>query len=84
MTPDYWNQAQSKNPIISQILEAIYNKTIGKRKLKADMDSDLKSFLKELGSDCKFGKLSCIEEPYQSTTSVSFNSSYLVNREKEP
>ena len=58
---------------ISQILEAIHNKTIGKWKLKSDMDFDLKCLMR--GNNWKLGKVFCIEEPYRSTTRGSLNSS---------
>ena len=46
MTPLEWCQAQSKDPIISQIVEEIKNKTIGKMKIKMGMPSDLKALIR--------------------------------------
>ena len=46
MTPLEWCQAQSKDPIISQIVEEIKNKTIGKMKIKIGMPSDLKALIR--------------------------------------
>ena len=46
MTSANWSKAQSKFPILSQILEATHNKTSGKWKLKSDMDFDLKSLIR--------------------------------------
>ena len=46
MTPLEWRQAQSKDPIISQIVEEIKNKTIGKMKIKMGMPSDLKALIR--------------------------------------
>ena len=46
MTPLKWSQAQTKDPALCQIIEAIQHKTIGKLKMKKDMPSDLKAFLR--------------------------------------
>ena len=46
MTQDDWNQAQSKDPINNQMVEAIQKKTIGKLILKSDMDFDPKSLIR--------------------------------------
>ena len=46
MTPLEWSQAQTKDPALCQITEAIQHKTIGKLKMKKDMSSDLKAFLR--------------------------------------
>ena len=40
MTPLEWCQAQSEDPIISQIIGEIKNKTIGKMKIKMGMPSE--------------------------------------------
>ena len=41
-----WSQAQLKDPAICQIIQAIQNKTLDKLKIKQDMHSDLKAFLR--------------------------------------
>ena len=46
MTSLEWSQAQLKDPAIYQIIQAIQNKTLDKLKIKQDMDSDLKDFLR--------------------------------------
>ena len=45
MTPLEWSQAQTKDPALCQLIEAIQHKTIGKLNFKKDMPSDLKTFL---------------------------------------
>ena len=46
MTPLEWCQAQSQDPIISQIIGEINNKTIGKMKLRMGMPSELKVLIR--------------------------------------
>ena len=46
MTPLEWSQAQCKDPALCQIIETIQHKTIGKLKIKKDIPSDLKAFLR--------------------------------------
>ena len=46
MTPLEWSQAQLNNPAICQIIQAIKNKTLDTLKIKQDMSSDLKAFLR--------------------------------------
>ena len=46
MTHTEWCQAQSKDPILFQIVEEIKNKTIGKMKIKMGMPSDLKALIR--------------------------------------
>ena len=46
MTSLEWSQAQLKDPAICQIIQAIQNKTLDKLKIKQDMNSDLKVFLR--------------------------------------
>ena len=46
MTPLEWCQAQSQDPIISQIIGEINNKTIGKMKIRMGMPSELKSLIR--------------------------------------
>ena len=46
MTSLEWSQAQTKDPALCQIIEAIQNKTIEKLKMKKDIPSDLKAFLR--------------------------------------
>ena len=46
MTSFEWSQAQLKDPAICQIFQAIQNKTLDKLKIKQDMSSDLKAFLR--------------------------------------
>ena len=46
MTPLGWCQAQSEDPIISQIIGEIKNKTIGKMKIKMGMPSELKALIR--------------------------------------
>ena len=46
MTSLEWSQAQLKDPTICQIIQAIQNKTLDKLKIKQDMSSDLKAFLR--------------------------------------
>ena len=41
-----WSQAQLNDPAICQIIQAIQNKAVDKLKIKQDMHSDLKAFLK--------------------------------------
>ena len=41
-----WSQAQLRDPAICQIIQAIQNKTLDKLKIKQDMRSDLKAFLR--------------------------------------
>ena len=46
MTSLEWSQAQLNDPATCQIIQAIQNKTLGKLKIKQDMHSDLKTFLR--------------------------------------
>ena len=46
MTPLEWSQAQTKDPTLCQIIEAIQHRTIGKLKIKKNKPSDLKAFLR--------------------------------------
>ena len=46
MTSLQWSQAQLKDPAICQIIQAIQNKTLDTLKIKQDMSSDLKAFLR--------------------------------------
>ena len=46
MTSLEWSQAQLKDLAICQIIQAIQNKTLYKLKIKQDMNSDLKAFLR--------------------------------------
>ena len=46
MTPLEWCQAQSQDPILSQIIGEINNKTIGKMKIKMGMPSELKALIR--------------------------------------
>ena len=46
MTSLEWSQAQLKDPAICQIIQAIQNKTLDTLKIKQDMSSDLKAFLR--------------------------------------
>ena len=46
MTPIEWCQAQSQDPIISQIIGEINNKTIGKIKTRMGMPSELKALIR--------------------------------------
>ena len=46
MTPLEWCQAQSHDPIISQIIGEIKNKTIDKMKIKMGMPSELKALIR--------------------------------------
>ena len=46
MTPLEWCQAQSQDPIISQIIGEINNKTIGKMKIRMGMPSELKALIR--------------------------------------
>ena len=46
MTSLEWSQAQLKDPAICQIIKAIQNKTLATLKIKQDMSSDLKAFLR--------------------------------------
>ena len=46
MTSLEWSQAQLNDPAICQIIQAIQNKTLDKLKIKQDMHSDLKAFLR--------------------------------------
>ena len=46
MMPLEWSQAQSKDPVLCQIIEANQHRTLGKLKIKKDMPSDLKEFLR--------------------------------------
>ena len=46
MTPLEWSQAQTKYPALCQIIEAIQHRAIGKLKIKKDMPSDPKAFLR--------------------------------------
>ena len=46
MTPLEWIQAQADDPTICQIVQAIQNKSFKKLKIKNDMHSDLKAFLR--------------------------------------
>ena len=41
-----WSQAQSKDSAICQIIQAIQNKSLDTLKIKQDMSSDLKAFLR--------------------------------------
>ena len=46
MTPLEWCQAQSQDPIISQIIEEINNKPIGKMKIRMGMPSESKALIR--------------------------------------
>ena len=46
MTSLEWSQAQMKDPAIIHIIQAIQNKTLDTLKIKQDMSSDLKAFLR--------------------------------------
>ena len=46
MTPLQWSQAQAKDPAIYQIVQAIQKKFLEKLKIKKDLHSDLKAFLR--------------------------------------
>ena len=46
MTSLEWSQAQSKDSAICQIIQAIQNKSLDTLKIKQDMSSDLKAFLR--------------------------------------
>ena len=46
MTPLEWSQAQAKDPAVCQIVQAIQNKSLENLKIKKDMHSDLKAFLR--------------------------------------
>ena len=46
MAPLEWSQAQTKDPALCQIIEVIQHKTKGRFKMKKDMPSDLKAFLR--------------------------------------
>ena len=46
MTPLEWSQAQAKDSVLCQIIEAIEHKTLGKLKIKKGMPLDLKAFLR--------------------------------------
>ena len=46
MIPLEWSQAQSKDPALCQIIEAIQKEIIGKLKIKKDMTLGLKAFLR--------------------------------------
>ena len=46
MTSLEWSQTQLNDPAICQIIQAIQNKTLDKLKIKQDMHSDLKAFLR--------------------------------------
>ena len=46
MTPFEWCHAQTKDPIISQIIGEIKMKTIGKLKIKMEMPSELKALIR--------------------------------------
>ena len=46
MTSLEWSQTKLKDPTICQIIQAIQNKTLDKLKIKLDMNSDLKAFLR--------------------------------------
>ena len=46
MTPLEWCQAQSQDPIISQIIGEINNKTIAKMKIRMGMPSELKALIR--------------------------------------
>ena len=46
MTSLEWSKAQSKNSAICQIIQAILNKSLDTLKIKQDMSSDLKAFLR--------------------------------------
>ena len=46
MTSLEWSQAQLNDPARCQIIQAIQNKTLDKLKIKQDMHSDLKAFLR--------------------------------------
>ena len=46
MTSLEWGQAQLKDPAICQIIQAIQNKSLDTIKIKQDMSSDLKAFLR--------------------------------------
>ena len=46
MTPLEWSQAPAKDPTVCQIVQAIQNKSLENLKIKKDMHSDLKAFLR--------------------------------------
>ena len=46
MTSLEWSQAQAHDPAIYQIIQAMQSKTLDKLKIKQDMNSDLKAFLR--------------------------------------
>ena len=46
MTPLEWCHAQAQDPIISQIIGEINNKSIGKMKIKMGMPSELKALIR--------------------------------------
>ena len=46
MTSLEWSEAKSNDPAICQIIQAIQNKSLEKLKIKKDMHSDLKAFLR--------------------------------------
>ena len=46
MTSLEWSQAQTKDPAICQIIQAIQNKSLDTLKIKQDMSSDRKAFLR--------------------------------------
>ena len=46
MIPLEWSQAQTKEPALCQIIEAIQHRTIGTLKIKKNMPSDLKAFIR--------------------------------------
>ena len=83
MTPTDWSQAQSKDPILTKILEVIHNKTIIKCKLKPDMDFDLKSII-ILGKQMKTKQGVLYRKTIQINNKLCSNLFYPVNIGKEP
>ena len=67
MTPLEWSQAQARDPAICQIVQAIQNKSLEKLKIKKDMGSDLKAFLRirkqfKLKQDILYRKLQVTDD----------------------
>ena len=46
MTPLDWSQAQAKDPAIQQTVGEIQKQILGKLKIKMEMPSDLKAFIR--------------------------------------
>ena len=46
MTPLEWCHVQAKDPVISQIIGEIQNKTIGKLKIRLEMPSEMKALIR--------------------------------------